>query len=72
VLPTARPDDALLDVAVLMPPERVSWISLAWALLRRNPTLPLMELFRGNHLVLTSTRNHLCQVDGELIPPRRC
>ena len=34
LLPDAQPDDGLLDVAVLMPPRRRSWLPLAWSLLR--------------------------------------
>jgi diacylglycerol kinase family enzyme len=71
MLPGARPDDGLLDVAVLMPPQRISWIPLAWALLRRQPTPPLMELFRANRLDMSSTRQHPCEVDGDLLPPAR-
>ena len=37
LLPGARPDDGLLDVAVLMPPRRRSWLPLAWSLLRHSP-----------------------------------
>jgi diacylglycerol kinase family enzyme len=71
MLPDARPDDGLLDVALLMPPKRISWIPLAWALLRRQPTPPLMELFRANRLDISSTRQHPCEVDGDLLPPAR-
>ena len=67
VLPGARPDDGLLDIAVLMPPRRLSWIPLAWAIPRRRPTPPLMELFRANRLQVTSPRHHLCELDGELL-----
>jgi diacylglycerol kinase family enzyme len=71
MLPGARPDDGLLDIAVLMPPKRISWIPLAWALLRRKPTPPLMELFHANRLDISSTRRHPCEVDGDLLPPAR-
>jgi diacylglycerol kinase family enzyme len=71
MLPGARPDDGLLDIAVLMPPKRVSWIPLGWALLRRQPTPPLMELFHANRLDISSTRQHPCEVDGDLLPPAR-
>ena len=71
ILPDARPDDGLLDIAVLMPPKRISWIPLGWALLRRRPTPPLMELFHANRLDISSTRQHPCEVDGDLLPPAR-
>jgi diacylglycerol kinase family enzyme len=71
VLPHARPDDGLLDVAVLMPPRRVSWIPLGWALVRRRPSPPLLELFHVTRLEVTSARSHPCELDGELLPPAR-
>jgi diacylglycerol kinase family enzyme len=71
VLPGARPDDGLLDIALLMPPRRLSWIPLAWALLRQQPTPPLMELFRANRLHVTSPHHHLCELDGELLTAAR-
>jgi diacylglycerol kinase family enzyme len=71
MLPGARPDDGLLDIAVLMPPKRISWIPLGWALARRRPTPPLMELFHANRLDISSTHRHPCEVDGDLLPPAR-
>jgi diacylglycerol kinase family enzyme len=67
VLPGARPDDGLLDIALLMPPRRLSWIPVAWGLLRQQPTPPLMELFRANRLHVTSPHHHLCELDGDLL-----
>jgi diacylglycerol kinase (ATP) len=69
ILPTALPDDGILDVAVLMPPRRISWIPLAWALLRRAPSPPLLELFRATQLEITSPRSELWELDGEVLPP---
>jgi diacylglycerol kinase family enzyme len=69
MLPGARPDDGLLDIAVLMPPKRISWIPLGWALLRRKPTPPLMELFHTTQIEVTSARSHPSELDGELLRP---
>jgi diacylglycerol kinase family enzyme len=69
ILPDARPDDGLLDIAVLMPPKRISWIPLGWALLRRQPTPPLMELFQATRVEITSARSHPSELDGELLRP---
>jgi diacylglycerol kinase family enzyme len=69
VLPGARPDDGLLDIALLMPPRRLSWIPLAWALLRRRPTPPLLELIRASRIQVTTMGAHLCELDGEVLSP---
>jgi diacylglycerol kinase family enzyme len=69
VMPAARPDDGVLDVAVLMPPRRISWVPLAWALVRRAPAPPLLELYRATRLDVTSTRRHLWELDGEVLGP---
>ena len=71
LLPAARPDDGLLDVAVLMPPRRRSWLPLAWSLLRRRPTAPVMETFQARHVTISSDREHPRELDGDLIEPSR-
>jgi diacylglycerol kinase family enzyme len=69
LLPDARPDDGLLDVAVLMPPRRRSWLPLAWSLLLRRPTAPVMETFQARRVEIISDRQHPRELDGELIEP---
>jgi YegS/Rv2252/BmrU family lipid kinase len=69
VLPQALPDDGLLDIAVLMPPRRVSWVPLAWALLRRTPAPPLLELFQATRVDVSSIHKHPSELDGELLQP---
>jgi len=69
VFPHARPDDGALELAVLMPPRRRSWVPLAWSLLRRRPTSPLMEVFRGVEIEVSSDRRHPRELDGDLIAP---
>jgi diacylglycerol kinase family enzyme len=69
MFPMAQPDDGLLEVAVLMPPRRRSWLPLAWSLLRRRPTPPLMEVFRAVDIEVSSGRPHPRELDGDLIAP---
>jgi diacylglycerol kinase family enzyme len=67
ILTGARPDDGMLDAAVLMPPTRRSWFPLAWALLRRRPKAPTIETFRGRHIEIVSDREQPRELDGDLI-----
>jgi diacylglycerol kinase family enzyme len=71
LLPGARPDDGLLDVAVLMPPRRRSWLPLAWSLLLHRPTAPVMETFQARHVTISSDQEHPRELDGDLIEPSR-
>ncbi len=71
LLPEARPDDGLLDVAIVMPPERRSWLLLAWALIRHRRTGPMMETFQAKHVEISSDREHPRELDGDLIEPSR-
>jgi undecaprenyl-diphosphatase len=69
LLPAATPDDGLLDVAVLMPPRRRSWLPLAWSLIRHRPTAPVMETFQARHVEISSDREQPRELDGDLIEP---
>jgi undecaprenyl-diphosphatase len=69
LLPGAQPDDGLLDVAVLMPPRRRSWLPLAWSLIRHRPTAPLMETFQAKQVEIISDRRQPRELDGDLIEP---
>ena len=69
LLPDARPDDGLLDVAVLMPPRRRSWLPLAWSLIWHRPTAPLMETFQARQVQIVSDQQHPREFDGDLIEP---
>ena len=71
LLSGARPDDGLLDVAVLMPPRRRSWLPLAWSLLRHKRTTPAMETFQARQVEITSDTEHPRELDGDLIEPSR-
>jgi undecaprenyl-diphosphatase len=69
LLPDAQPDDGLLDVAVLMPPRRRSWLLLAWSLIRHRPTTPMMETFQARHVEISSDTEQPRELDGDLIEP---
>ena len=71
LLPDATPDDGLLDVAVLMPPRRRSWLPLAWSLVRHRPTAPMMETFQARHVEIISDTEQPRELDGDPIEPSR-
>jgi diacylglycerol kinase family enzyme len=67
LLPDARPDDGLFDVAVLSPRHLRDWLSLAAAVLRRRPAVPRMETFRATRVEVLSDRRQPREVDGDVI-----
>jgi diacylglycerol kinase family enzyme len=67
LLTDARPDDGLLDVAILTPRTPRHWLGLGWAVLRRKERVPSMEVFRGTHVEVASDRLQPRQLDGDLI-----
>ncbi len=69
LLPDAKPDDGVLDVAILMPPRRRHWLALAWALLLRRRTPASLEVFQASHVELRSDIVQPREIDGELIEP---
>ena len=69
LLTDARPDDGVLDVAVLMPPRRRSWLPLAWSLIWHRPTAPLMETFQARQVRIVSDQQQPREFDGDLIEP---
>jgi undecaprenyl-diphosphatase len=69
LLPQARPDDGMLDVAVLMPPRRRNWFMLAWALLRQRRTPAALEVMRARRIHIESDQEHPRELDGDLIDP---
>ncbi|HWH01745.1 MAG TPA: diacylglycerol kinase family protein [Pilimelia sp.] len=71
LLTDAEPDDGLLDVAVLTPRTLAQWAALAWAVLRRRPRVPAMEVLRGARVEVLSDRPQPRQLDGDLIEPGR-
>jgi len=71
LLNDARPDDGLLDVAVLSPRSLRHWAALGWGVLRRKDTVTRMETFTAARVEIRSTRNQPRQLDGDLIDPGR-
>jgi YegS/Rv2252/BmrU family lipid kinase len=68
LLPDARPDDGVLDVAVLAPRNALDWLRLSGRVLRRAKALDRrMERFRGKHIVIEANRPQPRQLDGDLI-----
>jgi diacylglycerol kinase family enzyme len=67
LLKDARPDDGLLDVAVLSPRTLRHWMSLGWGVLRRKDAVPHMETFTAARVEISSTRVQPRQLDGDLI-----
>jgi len=71
LLTEAKPDDGLLDVAILTPRTLRHWLALGWAVLRRKQRVPSMEVFRGTRVEVVSDRIQPRQLDGDLIEAGR-
>ncbi|MFD1507021.1 diacylglycerol/lipid kinase family protein [Georgenia yuyongxinii] len=71
LLADAEPDNGQLDVAILAPRHLTDWVALAWGILRRHEHVPRMEVLRGSRITITSDRDQPCQLDGDVIDPRR-
>ncbi|MEH1124949.1 diacylglycerol/lipid kinase family protein [Micromonospora sp. CPCC 206061] len=71
LLTEAKPDDGLLDVAILTPRHLRHWLALGWAVLRRRKRVPSMEVFRGTRVEVACDRVQPRQLDGDLIEPSR-
>ena len=69
LLNDARPDDGLLDVAILSPRTLRHWVALGWGVLRRKDTVTRMETFTAGRVEIRSNRNQPRQLDGDLIEP---
>ncbi|MFC7278493.1 diacylglycerol/lipid kinase family protein [Paractinoplanes rhizophilus] len=69
LLNNARPDDGLLDVAVLSPRTLRHWAALGWGVLRRKDTVARMETFTAGRVEIRSNRAQPRQLDGDLIDP---
>jgi YegS/Rv2252/BmrU family lipid kinase len=69
VMPEARPDDALLDVAVLRTTTVADWLRLAVrVLLRRRRKDPDLELFRARRVEVRCDRPQPVERDGDPAP----
>jgi YegS/Rv2252/BmrU family lipid kinase len=70
IMPDARPDDGLLDVAVLRTRTILDWIRLAVrVLLRRRRKDPELEVFRARKVEVRCDRPQPVERDGEPAPP---
>ncbi len=68
LLPNARPDDGVLDIAVLAPRNALDWARLTGRVLRRKDVPDRrMERFQGKHVVIEAGRPQPRQLDGDLI-----
>jgi diacylglycerol kinase family enzyme len=69
LLNDARPDDGVLDVAILSPRTLWHWAALGWGVLRRKDTVARMETFTAGRVEIRSNRAQPRQLDGDLIDP---
>lgn len=70
VLPDARGDDGVLDVAVLGPRRLRNWAGLAWRIvLRRRPRPEQLETWRAARVEIRTGRALAVQLDGDVRPP---
>jgi diacylglycerol kinase (ATP) len=68
LLPNARPDDGVFDIAVLAPRNAMDWARLTRRVVRRKDVPDRrMERFRGEHIVIEASRAQPRQLDGDLI-----
>jgi diacylglycerol kinase family enzyme len=69
IMPDARPDDGLLDVAVLRTTTLADWLRLAVrVLLRRRRKDPDLELFRARKVEVRCDRPQPVERDGDPAP----
>ena len=72
VFPDARPDDGVLDIAVMSASTLRGWASIAWRLVRRRP--PRADLARrtqGAHILVEHQHARPYELDGEDREPTR-
>jgi YegS/Rv2252/BmrU family lipid kinase len=66
VMPDARPDDGLLDVAVLQTRTLLDWLTLAWRVVARRPRKdPQLELFTARRVEIGCDRPQPVERDGD-------
>jgi diacylglycerol kinase family enzyme len=71
LLTEADPADGKLDVAILSPNNLGHWVSLAWGVIRRQKSVPLMETYTAEHVDIQARSAQPRQLDGDLIEPGR-
>jgi diacylglycerol kinase (ATP) len=68
LLPDAQPDDGVLDVVVIAPRNLLDWARVAGRVVRRADVPDRrMERFRGEHVVIETSRPQPRQLDGDVI-----
>ncbi|MGB3737181.1 MAG: diacylglycerol kinase family protein [Ilumatobacter sp.] len=66
VFPDARPDDGLLDIAVMSASNLREWASIAWRLVRRQNQQPeLARRTQASHIVVEHDEPRPYELDGE-------
>ncbi len=70
LVPSGRPDDGALDVAVYAPRNLAQALRVAWRMLRgRFPDDELTRFYRGRHIHVCADPQRRAEADGELLPP---
>ena len=70
VFPDAKPDDGLLDVAVMSASSVREWASIAWRLLRRREQrLDIGQRVQGRHVIVELEEARAYELDGEARDP---
>ena len=69
VMPDARPDDGLLDVAVLQTRTVLDWLTLAVRVLLRRRKDPQLELFQARRVEIDCDRPQPVERDGDPADP---
>ncbi|MFI5844486.1 diacylglycerol/lipid kinase family protein [Catenuloplanes sp. NPDC051500] len=67
LLHDAKPDDGLLDIAILSPRTLWHWATLGGGLLLRRRRVARMEILTATRIDIRSDREHPRQLDGDLI-----
>jgi len=72
VFPNARPDDGVLDIAVMSASSLREWASVAWRLVRRRPQkVELARRTQGAHIIVEHEQARPYELDGEDRAPTR-
>jgi diacylglycerol kinase family enzyme len=71
LLSKADPADGKLDVAILSPANLGHWARLAWAVVRKQDRVPLMETYPAERVEIVARSRQQRQLDGDLIEPGR-
>jgi YegS/Rv2252/BmrU family lipid kinase len=69
LLPSAVPDDGLLDVALIAPRRLLDWARLLRSLLGRHPKGGRLETFRARQVEITTDSSQPREIDGDSLPP---